>query len=101
MEDFNFGTRVEELLNQNGVKAADFYRAVEIIPQNFYDWKKKGTVPNARTALKVAKFFGVTVEYLMTGEDIVYENPLKNRVLVLEEKLRKITAYVNKINEVL
>ena len=91
MENFNFGTRVEQLLKEKGVKPFDFYRTVEITPQAFYDWKKKGQLPNVKTGLKVARFFGVTMEYLVTGNT---DNPLQEKVEELEERLHNILSYV-------
>lgn len=92
----NFGDRVEQLLKKNNVKPFDFYRGIGIVPQAFYDWKKKGQIPNARSALKIARYFGVTVEYLVTGETT---NPLQAKVDELHERLQKIQAYVNEITK--
>lgn len=36
-------------------------------------WKARGTAPNAETLQKIADYFGVTVDYLLTGEQ--KENP--------------------------
>ena len=88
----NFGQRVETLLKEKQIKPSDFYKAIGIIPQAYYDWKKKGQIPYATTALKVAHFFGVTVEYLITGKD---ENPLQAKVNELQEKLREISRISN------
>lgn len=89
---FNFGTRVEELLNERNIKYSDFCKAVGIIPQSLYDWKKKSQTPNALTALKVAKFFGVSVEYLLTGNR---DNMLQDKVDELRNKLEQISKLCN------
>ena len=89
--DKNFGFRVEALMKERKVKPFDFYEAVGIIPQNYYDWKKRGTVPMASTALKVAQYFGVTVEYLLTGNNT---NHLQAKVDELQNRLREIGAYI-------
>ncbi len=94
MEELNFGKRVEQLLKERNVKPVDFYSSVNIIPQQFYDWKNKSAIPNARTAYKVAQFFGVTIEYLITGST---ENPLQEKVKQLQEQLYKIREFVNNI----
>ncbi len=94
----NFGTRVEELMRERNVKPGDFYKAMGIVPQAFYDWKKKDQVPYATTALKVAKYFGVSVEYLIDG---TRDNPLQAKVEELQGRIREIaeelTAIVNKL----
>ncbi|MBR0031424.1 MAG: helix-turn-helix transcriptional regulator [Treponema sp.] len=71
MEQFNLGTRVEQILIQRSITPTDFCKEMGVSHQNYYDWKKKGATPNAMTALKVAQYLGVTVEYLLTGKDFV------------------------------
>lgn len=95
-KELNFGERVELLLKEKDVKPSDFYKGIGIVPQAFYDWKKKRQVPNAKSALKVAKYFGVSVEYLLTGETT---NPLQAKVEELQERLRKISAYVTELTK--
>lgn len=92
----NFGERVEKLLKEKNVKPADFYSAIGIVPQAYYDWKNKGQIPNAKSALKVARYFGVTIEYLLTGETT---NPLQAKVDELHERLQKINAFVADITK--
>lgn len=95
-EELNFGLRVEQLLLQRKIKPRDFYDAVDINTQLFYDWKK-GSMPNARTAIKVAKFFGVPVEWLVNGETV--KNPLQPKVEELQEKLTQLRDFVNDITK--
>ena len=78
-----FGARVEELVKQRQIKVTDFYETIGISKQNYYDWKRRNQAPNAMTALKVARYFGVTVEYLLTGET---NNPLQAKVDELQKK---------------
>ena len=90
----NFGSRVEELLNERQIKPGDFYKAIGIVPQAFYDWKKKDQVPYATTALKVARYFGVTVEYLIDGG---IDNPLQAKVFELQQKNKKLADKLREI----
>ena len=92
--DINFGYRVEELMKEREIKPSEFYAALGLIPQNFYDWKNKNTVPAAPTALKVAKYFGVSVEYLLTGNR---DNPLQEKVEELQDRIRKISKYAQEL----
>ena len=94
MENMNFGTRVEEMLKKNMVKPSDFYKKVGIVSQNYYDWKKKNAIPNAMTALKIAQYFGVTVEFLLTGKDFFnlqkeYDETTENSYKRKYENLKK------------
>ena len=90
----NFGTRVEELMRERNVKHGDFYKAMGIVPQAFYDWKKKDQVPYATTALKVAKYFGVSVEYLIEG---TLDNPLQKKVEELQGRIRDLAKELSDI----
>ena len=90
----NFGTRVEELMRERNVKPGDFYKAMGIVPQAFYDWKKKDQVPYATTALKVAKYFGVSVEYLIEG---TLDNPLQKKVEELQGRIRDLAKELSDI----
>lgn len=92
--NINFGTRIEELLNERQIKPGDFYRDVGIVPQAFYDWKKKGQTPHVTTALKIAKYFGTTVEYLCEGTTT---NPLQPKVDELHNRIRQIAALANEL----
>lgn len=62
-----FSERVEKLLKEKGKTKAEVAKIAEITTQTFYDWKKKGAVPSADTAVKLAQILGTTVEYLITG----------------------------------
>lgn len=90
----NFGVRVEELLNERQIKPGNFYKDIGIVPQAFYDWKKKDQVPYATTALKIARYFGVSVEYLLTGNR---DNPLQEKVEELQARIRKLAALANEL----
>lgn len=57
------------LLEKHGCKAADVTRATGISSVVFSEWKKGKSTPKQDKLIKIAEYFGVTLEYLMTGED--------------------------------
>lgn len=61
----------EQLLEQKGVLAADVCRATGISQQTISTWKKRRGGISAKTAAKIAAFFGVSVAYLMGESDRV------------------------------
>lgn len=63
-----------KLLDESNKKAADVARATEIPSSTFTDWKKGRSTPKQEKLKKIADYFGVSVEYLMTGEE-KKENP--------------------------
>lgn len=58
----------EKLMEERGVKTVDVCRGTGISSATFADWKAGRTQPKADKLLRIAKFFGVPMEYLMTGE---------------------------------
>lgn len=62
----------EELLKRHGCKSADVAKATGIHPSTFTDWKKGKSAPKADKLQKIADYFGVSVDYLMTGNENGY-----------------------------
>lgn len=58
----------QSLLEQRGVSASDVAKATGITASTFTAWKKGTSQPNTQKMIKLAEYFGVPVEYLMTGE---------------------------------
>lgn len=67
----------EKLLAQKGIKVSDVVASTGIAQSTFSDWKSGRSRPKSAKMQKIADFFGVTVDYLMTGEakDGYYINP--------------------------
>ena len=62
----------EKLLNEHGVKAADVAKATGIRHSTFTDWKMGRTNPKIDKLKKIADYFGVTVDFLMNGQQNEY-----------------------------
>lgn len=58
----------KELLKRKGVTVADVSRATGINQSTLSNWKVRNNLLSGKNAQKVADYFGVTVDYLMTGE---------------------------------
>lgn len=59
--------RIDSLLTERNLRRADLCRAINISDSTIRTWITRGACPSAELALKVAQFFGVSVEYLLTG----------------------------------
>lgn len=57
------------LLIENNKKAIDVSKATGIPASTFSDWKKGRSVPKQDKLQKIADFFHVSVDYLMTGKE--------------------------------
>lgn len=58
-----------KLRDERGLKDADVVRETKITKSTFSDWKSGRSKPKNDKLQKIADFFGVTVDYLMTGEE--------------------------------
>lgn len=56
-----------KLLKDRGFTVADVSRATGINESTFSNWKRRQNRLSAKNAEIVARFFGVSVDYLMTG----------------------------------
>lgn len=57
-----------KLLEERGEKTINVARATGISNGTFSDWKNGRSKPNPTTLKKIADYFGVSVDYLITGE---------------------------------
>lgn len=81
-----------------GCKDADVSKATGISKSTFSDWKSGRSKPKQEKLQKIADYFGVSVDYLMTGKNssnikVVDENEnivvLDDEALELIDSLRK------------
>ena len=57
-----------KLLKQRNLRAADVCKGTGLPSSLFSEWKRGKSNPKADKLQKIADFFGVSIEYLMTGE---------------------------------
>ena len=68
-----------KLRDSMGIKDSDVVKATGITKSTFSDWKSGRSKPKNDKLQKIADFFGVTIDYLMTGtEDTTKEYPQLN-----------------------
>lgn len=58
-----------KLRDSMGLKDADIVKATGITKSTFSDWKSGRSNPKKEKLQKIADFFSVSLDYLMTGED--------------------------------
>lgn len=63
-----------ELLKANNVTPYQVSKATGVAQSSLSDWKKGKSKPKYEKMVLLANFFGVSVDYLLTGEE--KENPL-------------------------
>lgn len=60
----------EQLLQKYGVTAYKVSKETGITQSTLSDWKRGRSTPKTENMKKIADYFGVTVEYLMTGKNV-------------------------------
>lgn len=87
----NFWERVNDLLELKEINKKTLAYEAGFDASNISKGIKNGNVPAADTALKIAKILGVSVEYLVTGNDIHHKARLPPKmfaeIISIEEKL--------------
>jgi transcriptional regulator with XRE-family HTH domain len=64
------------------------------LPKNTVsNWKARGTIPSADVVYKIAKYFGVPMEYILYGE----ENSLDDDIILAIAKLKTIDKEKRKV----
>lgn len=81
------------LRDTQGLKDSAIAYALDITPSTFSDWKKGKSQPNVDKLVKIARYLGTSVEYLVTGEDPA---PLPQIVLSSDEE--DLLASYRKLN---
>lgn len=61
-------SRIDNLLTQKQLTRAELARAIDIPVTTIKSWIR-GSVPSAEAAYKISQYLGVTVEWLVTGEE--------------------------------
>lgn len=87
LEVFN---RVQMLADENRIPISTLQEKLGIGKRAIYRWKT-GTVPKVDTLMKVADFFGVSIDFLMGRTDyravVVVEKPTSPRAWKLAHKI--------------
>ena len=60
----------EQLLQKNGVTSYKVAKEAGVTQTALSNWKSGRSTPTTKTLQKIADYFGVTIDYLMTGKDI-------------------------------
>lgn len=59
----------EQLLQRKGVSAYKVAKEAGVTQTALSNWKNGRNTPSTTTLQKIADYFGVTIDYLMTGEE--------------------------------
>ena len=85
----------ERLLSEHGITAYKVAKATGITTATLTSWKKGRYTPKQEKLQKIADYFGVTIDYLMTGK----EDPKEKAPELTTRDKRDIAKDVERIME--
>ena len=88
----NFWENVEFLLDQKGILKKQLTLEVSITPSAFNKGKQRNSIPAADTALKIARYLGVSLESLLELE------PINQQTLVFSNESLEIAKYYSNLS---
>lgn len=65
----------EQLLQKYGVSAYKVSKATGVTQSTLSDWKRGRSTPKSENMKKLADYFGVSIDYLMTGKEAEQKEP--------------------------
>lgn len=96
----SFSARFSEAITKFEIKQKDLAKEVNIREQTLSRYKSGSCIPNTEELFRLAKFFGVTMDWLMGDGEQLSESPWKKRALEAEAKLEKYKSATAKLGEV-
>ncbi len=85
----------EQLLQKFGITAYKVSKATGVTQSTLSDWKRGRSTPKTDNMKKIADYFGVTVDYLMNGE----EEPQKKEITLTPKDERDIAKDLDALME--
>lgn len=88
--------RIYELLEQKNKKAYELCKVLDITQSTMSTWKSRHKNPAAEQLKPIADFFGVSLDYLITGveaEPARYTTPQEDELLELFRSLPESKQY--------
>ena len=61
--------RIEKLIYENKISRTEFARQIGTKESTVRNWSVRDSSPSVEAAFKIAQYFGVTVEWLVTGKE--------------------------------
>lgn len=67
--DGKFSTRLVGLMKMNKVKHSELAKALEVDRNTVYAWAGKGKLPNGYNLYQLARYFGVSIDFMLGKSD--------------------------------
>lgn len=89
----------QRLLDEKGLKNSDVSRGTGISNMTLSDWKRGKTKPKMDKMKLIADFLNVSVDYLMTGEELEFSVEMAQKDLALSNMSERLKEYALKLSE--
>ena len=87
----NFLDRVLNLIDSNGTTKNKLASELKLAKGSIANWQDRGTVPSGDIVLKIAQYFHVSTDYLLTGTEYT-------SIQLPEDEIR-LLEYYNKLSD--
>lgn len=89
-------SRIDDILKTKNKKRSALAQYLNITPQSFTDWNKRGNFPKADMLYKIAQYLEVSMEYLITGTHSDTFEVIKAKLAIIKEHIQAIENDLNK-----
>lgn len=89
----------EELCNKNGVTPYKVGKETNIATSTLSDWKSGKSTPKQDKMKKIADYFNVSVDYLMTGKEPEFSIEMAETDVALSNMNKRMKEYALKLAE--
>lgn len=93
MDNTNFLNTIRTCLKVRGISQAQLVKDLGLAQNTFTNWMKRNALPSTEILYKISKYFGVTMEYLITGS----EDSIPDDIAFLCVKLQQLNETERKI----
>ncbi len=76
----------EQLLQKYGVTSYKVAKEAGVTQTALSNWKSGRSTPTTKTLQKIADYFGVTIDYLMTGKEDSEKSEIKQELSARDER---------------
>lgn len=87
------GKRIKELRRDKGITQAELAKILNVTRATVNNWENKGSSPSNDVSVNIAKYFNITLEYLLSGDDFV-----PNENIVTKTEMDRFIESLYKLN---
>ncbi|EJV75613.1 transcriptional regulator [Bacillus mycoides] len=86
-----FGQRLKELRSKKNISATALGKVLGIAQTTISNWENSGAEPNYEMLVKISRFFGVSVDYLIGNDHDSNKNEINRLAKELYEDLNSVS----------